>query len=385
MPHADFADMSASLKWQLLALTALIGLVLYLLGPVLTPFAAAALLGYLGDPLCDQLERRGFSRTTGVVLVFLAMSLTMVAVVLVLVPLLERQISLLIETLPSIINWAETRALPWVSLTFGIEPELLKIEFLVQQAKQHWQQAGGLAKTVLGGITASGFAILGWVANVLLLPVLLFYFLRDWDTLVERIHSLLPRSVEPVISRLARDSDQVLGAFLRGQVMVMITLGVVYSIGLSIVGLKLAPLIGMTAGMISFVPYLGGILGVTAALITALVQFGEWQYLLGVLAVFAVGQTLEGFVLTPLLVGDKIGLHPVAVIFAIMAGGQLFGFLGVLLALPVAAIVMVVLRYLHEQYLVSSLYRSGESGPEPEPEPVPIAASEPDPTADTQA
>ncbi len=367
--------LSSTQKWQLLALTGGIGFLIYLLAPVLTPFVAAALLAYLGDPLCDQLETRGFSRTVAVVMVFLAMTLSMVAVVLFLVPLLERQIALLFETLPAMLNWIEREALPWVEATLGLEPELLRVEFLIEQLRQHWQQAGGIAKTVIAGITTSGFAILAWLVNLLLIPVLVFYFLRDWDVMVGRIHELLPRSIEGTVARLARESDEVLGAFLRGQLTVMVALGIVYSVGLWLVGIKLAPLIGMTAGLISFVPYLGGIVGVGAALLAALVQFGgEWPHLLGVLAVFAVGQTLEGFVLTPWLVGDRIGMHPVAVIFAIMAGGQLFGFLGVLLALPVAAVVMVLLRYVHQRYLDSGLYQAGKGMEVTSPPPTPTFA-----------
>lgn len=365
-------------KWQLLALVGGVGLVVYVLAPVLTPFAVAALLAYLGDPLCDQLEKRGFSRTAAVVMVFLAMTLSMVAVVLFLVPLMERQIALLFETLPAMLSWIEQQALPWVETTLGLEPELLRVEYLIEQLRQHWQQAGGIAKTVITGIASSGLAIMAWLVNVLLIPVLVFYFLRDWDVMVERIDELLPRSIESTVARLARESDEVLGAFLRGQLTVMVALGLVYSIGLWMVGIKLAPLIGMTAGLISFVPYLGGIVGIGAALLAALVQFGgEWPYLLGVLAVFAVGQTLEGFVLTPWLVGDRIGMHPVAVIFAIMAGGQLFGFLGVLLALPVAAVVMVVLRYVHQRYLDSELYQAGRGSAEPTSLPVAVSVGEP--------
>lgn len=370
--------LTSTQKWQLLALVGGVGLVIYVLAPVLTPFAVAALLAYLGDPLCDQLEKRGFSRTAAVVMVFLAMTLSMVAVVLFLIPLMERQIALLFETLPAMLTWIERQALPWVETTLGLEPELLRVEYLIEQLRLHWQQAGGIAKTVITGIATSGFAIIAWLVNLLLIPVLVFYFLRDWDVMVERVDELLPRSIEETVARLARESDEVLGAFLRGQLTVMVALGLVYSIGLWMVGIKLAPLIGMTAGLISFVPYLGGIVGVGAALLAALVQFGgEWPYLLGVLAVFAVGQTLEGFVLTPWLVGDKIGMHPVAVIFAIMAGGQMFGFLGVLLALPVAAIVMVLLRYAHQRYIDSGLYQAGRGSvadPTPVAEPEPVVA-----------
>jgi predicted PurR-regulated permease PerM len=192
-----------------------------------------------------------------------------------------------------------------------------------------------------------------------LVPVVGFYLLRDWDLLVERVSTLVPRGAAPTVARLARESDQVLGAFLRGQLSVMIALGAIYGIGLWLVGIDVGPLIGMIAGLISFVPFLGAIVGVVMALIAALVQYHDWLHVILVAVVFAVGQTLEGYVLVPKLVGDRIGLHPVAVIFAVLAGGELFGFIGVLVALPVAAVAMVLLRYAHERYRQSAMYRSG--------------------------
>jgi len=192
--------------------------------------------------------------------------------------------------------------------------------------------------------------------------VVAFYFLRDWDDMLSRLRALLPRPLEPTVSTFARESDEVLAAFLRGQLSVMIALGMVYTTGLMLVGLDLAVLIGMLAGVVSFVPYLGIIVGGGAALIAAAVQFQDWLHPGLVLLVFVVGQMLEGFVLTPWLVGDRVGLHPVAVIFAILAGGQLFGFLGVLLALPAAAVIMVLLRYAHERYTKSLLYREDQDG-----------------------
>jgi predicted PurR-regulated permease PerM len=216
-------------------------------------------------------------------------------------------------------------------------------------------------------------------------PVLTFYFLRDWDVMVAQIRDLLPRPYLPTVSRLARESDEVLGGFLRGQFSVMLSLGSIYAIGLWAIGIDLGLLIGFVAGLVSFVPYLGAFVGVTSAVIATLVQHGDATHLLLVMGVFALGQTLEGFVLVPWLVGDRIGLHPVAVIFAIMAGGQLFGFLGVLLALPVAAVAMVLLRYAHEHYRRSGLYGAEHAEDDPEaiagePEvlaPAPVAAAEP--------
>ena len=369
-------SMSTNARWQLLATVVIFSVLIYHLAPILTPFATAALFAYLGDPAADRLEARGFSRTFSVVLVFLAMLLTVTAVLLVLIPMIEAQVSKLIEKLPSYLDTLRFRLLPWLNQRFGISTDLLDVDKIVGLLRAHWQSAGGVATTVLATVGKSGLALLGWIVNLTLIPVLLFYFLRDWDSMVARIRELLPRHLEPAISELARQSDEVLGAFLRGQLSVMAALGTIYTTGLMFVGLDLALLIGIGAGMVSFIPYLGGIVGVGGGLLAAYMQFHDWQHPLAVLVVFMIGQSLEGMVLTPWLVGDKIGMHPVAVIFAILAGGQLFGFLGVLLALPTAAIVMVLLRYLHTRYKSSELY-VGTTEPEPGPgtEAVPDAAT----------
>jgi predicted PurR-regulated permease PerM len=212
----------------------------------------------------------------------------------------------------------------------------------------------------------SGQALLGWVSFLLLVPVVTFYLLRDWDALVANVNALLPRPLEPRVSMIAREIDAVLAEFLRGQLTVMAVLVIVYVLGLWAVGLDLAFVVGVIAGLVSFVPYLGIIVGVLLAGIASLLQFGDTWHLFGVVAVFTVGQVLEGMVLSPLLVGDRIGLHPVAVIFAVMAGGQLFGFFGVLLALPVAAAVVVLLRHSHDEYRRSSLYGSAPPPGAPE-------------------
>ena len=365
--------MSSNARWQLLAAIVIFSILIYHLAPILTPFATAALFAYLGDPAADRLEARGFSRTFSVALVFLAMLLTVTAVLLVLIPMIESQVSKLIEKLPSYLDTVRLRLLPWLNQRFGISTDLLDMDKVVALLRAHWQSAGGVATTVLATVGKSGLALVGWIVNLTLIPVLLFYFLRDWDGMVARIRELLPRHLEPAISELARQSDEVLGAFLRGQLSVMAALGAVYTTGLMFVGLDLALLIGMGAGLVSFIPYLGGIVGVGGGLLAAYLQFHDWQHPVAVLVVFMIGQGLEGMVLTPWLVGDKIGMHPVAVIFAILAGGQLFGFLGVLLALPSAAIVMVLLRYLHARYKSSELY-VGNAEPEAVPEHVAVAA-----------
>ncbi len=345
-------------RWQWLLIALVAGWLIWLLAPVLTPFVFAALLGWLGDPWVDRLERSGRSRTVAVVLVFTLMLLLLVLALVILVPMIERQVVTLIESLPQYRDWFVQQALPWVEQRTGLElVAWLDPERIMEWIRAHWQQAGGVAATLFGYFSRSGFAVMAWVANLVLLPILTFYFLRDWDKLVERIAALVPRDHIGTVSRLALESNEVLGAFLRGQFLVMLALGAIYAAGLSAVGLKVGLLIGIIAGLISFVPYLGTATGIVLGVVAALVQSsGDWTLVALVLGVFVVGQMLEGYVLTPRIVGDRIGLHPVAVIFAIMAGGQLFGFLGMLLALPIAAVVNVLLRFAHERYTQSPLY-----------------------------
>ncbi|MGA7802263.1 MAG: AI-2E family transporter [Gammaproteobacteria bacterium] len=351
--------MTESRTWLLLALLAGGGWLLYLLAPVLTPFLVAALFAYLGDPLADRLEALGLSRTLAVVVVFIVMGAGLLLALVVLVPLLERQVAAFVQRLPAYLDWLQTTVVPRLTQLLGMEPaQVLDVAALKASLGSHWKEAGGLLAGMLGTVSRSGMALAGWAVNVLLVPVVGFYLLRDWDVLVARVRELLPRSIEPQVVGLAGESNEVLGAFLRGQLLVMLALGVVYSVGLWLVGLDLALLLGMVAGLLSFVPYLGFVVGIGAAGIAAVMQFHQAMPVLYVLAVFGVGQLLEGTVLTPTLVGDRIGLHPVAVIFAVLAGGQLFGFFGVLLALPAASVIMVLVRHAHQRYLSSRLYDS---------------------------
>ncbi|MGL6289630.1 MAG: AI-2E family transporter [Silanimonas sp.] len=349
--------------WLWLGGFVVLGVLLWLLGPVLTPFAVAALLAWVADPLVSRIERSGRSRGTAVTLVFLLMTLLVTLVVLLLVPMLKTQVERAIEWGPKLGTWITGTAIPWVEARFDVSiAAYVDPAELGALLKEHWQQAGGVAANVIGGLSKSGLALLALVANLLLIPLVTFYFMRDWRSMIAAVHELVPRPLEPTVVRLARESDDVLGGFLRGQVSVMIALGVIYGVGLSLIGLDLGFLIGMIAGLLSFVPYLGTAIGLIAAVIATLVEHGDLFHLVLVCAVFGGGQVIEGFVLTPWLVGDRIGLHPVAVIFAIMAGGQLFGFLGILLALPAAAVIMVLLRYAHERYTQSLLYREDRDG-----------------------
>jgi len=352
--------MTASNRWYWLAVVTISGYLMYLLAPVLTPFMVAAILAYIGDPLVDRLESykiRSFKlpRSAAVGVVFTSLTLLGVVVLIILVPILERQISSLGQKIPWVIEVVQNRFIPWLdakfNFTMSIEPEVLK-----KRLTENWIAAGGIAGKIVAYISRSSLVLLEIAANMVLIPVVAFYLLRDWDYLIEHVRGLLPKKTEPVLSQLAKEADEVLGSFLRGQLLVMLALSLIYSVGLGIVGLDVALLVGMTAGLVSFVPYLGFIVGILIASVASLMQFGDTSHLFYVGIVFMIGQLLEGMVLTPYLVGDRIGLHPVAVIFSVLAGGQLFGFLGVLLALPVAAIIAVILRYLYEQYKSSSMY-----------------------------
>ena len=359
-PLEDIALFLRRLQWTALGVGAC--WLLWVLAPVLTPFVVAAMLGWLGDPLVDRIERTGRSRNTAVTLVFALMALLVVLILLILVPLIERQITTLIVSLPAYRTWFTDTAIPWLEQRTGFQISVwLDLNHMIELVRSNWERAGGIATTLLGYLSRSGFALIAMVANIALLPVLTFFFLRDWDKLVERVASLIPRAYLSTVSRLAKESNDVLGAFLRGQFLVMLALGVMYGVGLWGVGLDLGILIGIIAGLLTFVPYLGPASGIILGVIAALVQYGDWKHVLGVLAVFGVGQVVESYWLTPKLVGDRIGLHPVAVIFAVLAGGQLFGFLGMLLALPVAAVVNVLLRYAQERYTHSRLYAGDQA------------------------
>jgi len=351
-------NLFATQRWFLLIVFLVTGFLLYLLGPILSPFLVGALLAYLTDPVADRLELAGFTRTTSVVIVFVILSTLLTLLILLFIPKLSHQIQVMVRQIPAVIALFEEKVIPAIQAYLGEDISFGDLSTLKQLITSHWEKTGDIMAQIAGGITRSGLAVVGWFANLLLIPVVTFYLLRDWDVMIEKIGYLLPRNIEPKVSLWAKESDEVLGSFIKGQLLVMFALGVVYALGLWMIGLDLALLLGMLAGLASIVPYMGFIVGIIASAVAAYMQFHDPVILLWVGAVFAVGQALEGMVLTPLLVGDKIGLHPVAVIFSIMAGGQLFGFVGVLIALPVAAVIMVFLRHLHDGYKKSHLYGS---------------------------
>lgn len=352
--------MTQSTRWFWLAIAVIFAVLLYFLAPILLPFITGALLAYLGDPLVDRLEKWKVSRTFSVVIVFLVIIFILLPVFFYLIPLLESQIKLLVSKMPGYIDWVMVNFEPTLQKTFGIDIPALEVEQLKSTFSEQFSNAGGFFKGLVRTVSHSGFVVAGWVANLFLIPVITFYLLRDWDRLVAYIHDLLPRNVEPTVSLLAKESDEVLGAFLRGQMLVMMALGTIYAIGLKVVGLEFSLLIGMLAGLLSFIPYMGLVVGILVAGVAVMLQTHDPMNLVWVALVFVVAQMIEGMLLTPLLVGDRIGLHPVAVIFAVLAGGQLFGFFGILLALPVFAVIAVIMRHLNKSYKDSHIYGSSQ-------------------------
>ncbi|MBV1872621.1 MAG: AI-2E family transporter [Gammaproteobacteria bacterium] len=340
--------------WLLVSAILMMGLV-YLLAPILSPFIAGAAFAYLFDPVADKLEEKGLSRTLAVVAIFFVFALLVGVGVLVLIPLLGDQIQLLHVKLPHIIEWLNNKVLPWFEELTGVSILTFKENFR-EVIFSTWDYAGEYIQTAAGQVTRSGLAIFALIGNLVLIPVVTFYLLRDWDQLIAKVSMLLPRNIEKRVKATANECDEVLGAFIRGQLIVMFLLGCTYSLGLWLSGIDFALLVGLLAGLASIIPYLGFVVGITIALIIAFFQHGDLLHLALVLGVFSIGQMLEGMVFTPLLVGDRIGLHPVAVIFSILAGAQLFGFTGMLLALPVAAIIMVLINTVRLSYLESGLY-----------------------------
>ncbi|PWV82938.1 AI-2E family transporter [Halomonas sp. A11-A] len=340
--------------WVLAAAVGLVWLLLQL-ETMLMPFIAGMILAYLADPLANRLERWGLSRSLAVCAVFLVLLAVLAVGLLVLIPLLVQQLRQLGEVTPGIFEWLETVVAPQIQAWTGFDVAA-ELENVQATLADHWQDAGGYLAQFLGQVGRSGMAFITWVTYVSLIPVVTFYLLLDWKRLMASLRDLLPRGWEADTLRLVGRCDEVLSAFLRGQLLVMLSLGVIYGLGLTLMGVRFGVLIGLISGLASIVPFLGFIVGISIALIVAFFQFGTWLALLGVVAVFSIGQAIESTVLQPKLLGDRIGLHPVAVIFAVLAGGNLFGFTGVLLALPAAAVIMVLLRELNERYKNSTLY-----------------------------
>lgn len=329
-----------------LLLVAGAGYLVYLLSPILTPFLLAAILAYICDPLVDRIEVRGHSRILGTILVMLGLLLIFALLAAILIPLIQAQARHLMQQFPLLLEWGRETLLPWLRHTFGIDLEQDQAE-LMAWVKSHLAELSQLT-AYLPNLKDGGMILLNFLTNLILVPLVAFYLLRDWDKLVAQTADWIPATARSRVEALAREIDAVLAEFIRGQLSVIVIMILFYSVGLWLAGLQHALAVGMIAGILVFVPYLGVVVGVLLGTLAALAQGAELMGLLPIWGVFAGGQLLEGMAITPWLVGDRVGLHPVAVIFALMAFGQLFGFFGLLLAIPASAALLVALRHLKQ-------------------------------------
>ena len=331
----------------------------YLLKPVVIPFVAAFLIAYLFSPLVDKLHGYGLPRWLSISVVFVGIGVVLTLAIWYLVPLIWDQLIYARNSLPAGIGWINSTFLPWLSSTFNLvemEIDTHQISTAVMEYIQTNYSADSI-QTMLMRIAQSGINFIQIGGTVVLIPIIAFYFLLDWHRMLDNLRRLIPRPYEKSTLHIVGECHSVLGAFVKGQFLVMFLLGVVYAVGLQIIGLEVGLIIGMVAGLCSIIPYLGFAVGVIAALVATFFQFGlDWWQIILVGVVFMVGQVIEGYVLQPFLLGDKIGLSPVAVVFAVLAGAQLAGFLGMLVALPVAAVIVVLLRHFRDYYETTPLY-----------------------------
>ncbi|MBR2300312.1 MAG: AI-2E family transporter [Alphaproteobacteria bacterium] len=328
---------------------------LYILRSVLLPFMLGIILGYLFDPLATKLEKFKISRTWATILVFLIVILIAVPVVALLVGLIDGQLSIFISAAPKYMaSFAQKLEPVMRSLQEyipGLEADNLKTAF-----SQNISQTFQLSGKFLQGLFKNGMAVVNVLSLLLITPVVAFYMLRDWDVFVQKVDALLPRKSKKNIRAIFKKIDKAISGFIRGQLSVCVILGTYYALGLKLIGLELGLLVGFIAGLISFIPYVGSITGFVLSIILALSQFSGYTKVIEVMIVFGIGQFLEGNFLTPKLVGDNIGLHPVWVMFSLLAGGVLLGFLGLMIAVPVAAIIGILLKIGIEKFKKSKLY-----------------------------
>jgi len=328
---------------------------LYELRSVLMPFVAGMLVAYFLDPVADRLERLGCSRTVAVLIITAVFFLVLVLAFVIFIPLLQSQISGFASRLPGYFDILHSHLDPLLKRVSedmsGAEMEKLR-GLVSTYAGDVVKWAGRLLSRVWSG----GMALVSLASLIVIMPLVAFYMLRDWDKMVERVDELLPRPVVGDVRQVATDIDKTLSGFVRGQATVCLLLGIFYAIGLSLVGLDFGLIVGLGTGLISFIPYFGMTLGLVIGMGIAVAQFSDWVPIALVAGVFALGQILEGNFLTPRLVGEQVGLHPVWVIFAVMAGGALFGFTGILLSIPAAASIGVLVRFAVSRYRDSSAY-----------------------------
>ncbi len=329
---------------------------LWVLKAMLLPFVIGLAVAYLLDPLADKIEKMGLNRTLSTIAVLSCFGAVFVAVVAFSYPVLQEQLLEFVHALPVYIQKIREAALPIIAKAH--EQFLMnKTVDLQQEASGYAAKVFGWASTLAGKIWNGGLAVFDLLSIIVVAPVVSFYMLRDWDVMTKKIDSWLPRRHAATIRDLARQMDAALSGFVHGQATVCVVLGSLYGVALTVAGLNFGFLIGFMAGVMSFIPYVGSIVGLATALIVAWFQFdGEMSKILTVAIIFGVGQFIEGNVLTPKLVGEKVGLHAVWILFALMAGGSLMGFTGVMIAVPVAALIGVMARFLIGEYLKSRYY-----------------------------
>lgn len=338
---------------------ALFGYIIYLLMPVIAPFIAAFLLAYLINPLVTRMAKYNMPRWLTISLVFIGIILAIGLGTWYLAPLLWEQIGYASKNIPEVLRWFNHTAIPWAEKSFNLTLDRVNNDELSNAVMDYLQTNYSVdsAQSIVYRIAQSGLSIMHTGGLLLLIPVITFYFLLDWNNMIWRLQLLIPRQIEPTVVSIAKECHAVLGAFVKGQLLVMLLLGIVYAVGLQIIGIEVGLIIGLIAGLCSIIPYLGFAAGIIAAFAASLLQYGlDWVHLLLVLVVFMIGQVIESYILQPFLLGDKIGLSPVAVVFAVLAGAQLYGFVGMLIALPVAAVLVVLLRHLYQTYEQSVFY-----------------------------
>ena len=360
MPISFTINQKQTMLW--VGLWLLLMALMLLLGPVLTPFIAGAILAYVLNPFVERmcswkLGKFHIPRPIAVIIVMLLLLTAIVTLFLIVVPVLQKEIPLLFEQVPALLVKINEGLAP-ILLEFDIQIELDPASMKKMASEQFNDSREWLLKSVLSSARVGGTAVLGWLATLILIPVALFYLLLDWRKLLRVVMNAVPRRWAKRTLNMATEVDQLLAQYLRGQFLVMLVLAIYYSVALAIAGFDVALPVGIITGLLAFVPYVGFGIGLILALIAGLLQFSGLQGLVLVAIVYGGGQILESFFLTPKLVGERIGLHPLLVIFALLAFGQLFGFVGVLLALPSSAILSVAFRHLRAQYVKSIFYTS---------------------------
>ena len=343
----------ATVLWSAVALALVI--VFYLLSPILAPFVVAAVLAYICDPMVNWLVHHRMPRAAASVLVIVSIGLLLLLLALLVIPVITHESGALVAKLPELPELFNQRAAPWLLEHIGVDIQL-DGALLRELVAEHGDSAQVLARTMLAQLRTGGLVLLGLLANVFLIPVVMFYLLAEWPRLLGQLRDVVPRPWIERTVRILRDIDSVLSEFLRGQLSVMLLLALFYSVGLWLAGLRFALPVGVMTGLLVFIPYIGFGGGLLLAIIAALLQGDGWPLLAWVGVVYLLGQLIESFLLTPYLVGERIGLHPLAVIFALMAFGQLFGFVGVLVALPVSAAILVGLREVMRAWRSSHIY-----------------------------